>query len=149
MLNPNPEDERVSQMTYWSCAYTLHSIERMLRMEEKPIFADLSSRKYNCLQAMVRYIGSSIAVFNDPIMKSHCIRILRYLLVNDYHISNNNCCLDLDALSLLISLVITTPSLFLFDTDVQSNSKLYSMPLGNTSDKNYINFILVFHIVQV
>ncbi|CAG2101485.1 unnamed protein product [Medioppia subpectinata] len=149
LVNPNPDDDRVSLMTYWSCAYTLHSIERMLRLEEKSIFSDLSSRKYNCLKAMVRYIGSSIAVFSDSVMKSHCIRILRYLLVNDYHHSSSNCCLDLDALSLLISLVITTPSLFLFDIDLQSNSKLYSMSLGNVSDKHYINLFIVFNIVQI
>ncbi|XP_054160724.1 E3 ubiquitin-protein ligase UBR2-like isoform X2 [Oppia nitens] len=149
LVNPNSEDERISLMIYWSCSYTLQSIERMLRLEEKTIFADLSSRKYNCLKALVRYIGSSIAVFNGPIMKSHCIKIMRYLLVNDCHITNNNCCLDLDALSLLISLVITTPSLFLLDTDSQCNNKLYSMSLGNVSDKHYINLMIVFNIVQI
>ncbi len=148
-MNPNTEDDRVSLLSYWACAYTLHSIEQMLRIENKPVFSDLSSRKYNCLQAMVRYIGSSNAVFSDHVIKSHCIRILRYLLVNDLHIANSNCCLDLDPLSLLISLVISTPSLYLFKNESDSNSKLHSMPIGSISDKHYINLLLVFHIVQV
>ena len=142
-VNPNIEDDRVPLLSYWACTYTIHSIERILRVENKSIFSDLSSRKYNCLQALVRYIGYSNVIFDNSILSSHCIRILRFLLINDYHMTNPYCCLDIDAFGTLVFLTILTPSLY------PNQSKNAIMPKGNNSDQNYIQLLLVFHLVQV
>ncbi|RWS17388.1 E3 ubiquitin-protein ligase UBR2-like protein, partial [Dinothrombium tinctorium] len=147
-VHPNSEDDRVPVMSYWSCAFTIHAIERVLRVEEKPIFNDLSSRRYNCLQALVRYVGVSSAVFNVAIVRSHCIRLLRYLLVNDHYISSRSSCLDVDAFGLLVSLVLSSPSLYTNEEEENPGCAL-TIPVGNIFDQHYVNLILVFHLMQI
>ena len=119
----------------------------MLREEGKSIFGDLSSRRYHCLQALVRYVGVSSIEYNISIIRSHCIRLLRYLLIFDNYISSPSC-LDVDAFGLLVSLILSNPSLYLNEDKDDKVSALF-VPSGNVFDQHYINLIIVFHIIQV
>lgn len=148
-VNPNLEDDRVSLLSYWSCAFTIHSIERVMRDERKTVFNDLSSRKFNCLQALVRYVAASSGIFNVAIIRSHCIRLHRYLLVNEHHIEKaKSSILDIDAFSLLVSLILTSPSLYVKETEDDPGCAL-TLPLGNEFDQHTVTVVLVLHLVQV
>lgn len=147
-VHQNLEDDRVPVLSYWSCAFTIHSIERVLRDEKRSIFNDLSSRKFNCLQALVRYVGVSSGVFNVAIIRTHSIKLLKYLLVDDYHVTVATSCLDVDAFGLLVSLVLSTPSLYVRE-DKEDPMCALTSPLGSLFDKHFVNLVIVFHLVQV
>lgn len=148
-VHPNNDDDRVPFMSYWACTYTIQSIERMLRDDKKPIFGDLSSRKYNCLQALVRYVAYSNSVFDDAVIKSHCVRILRYLLMNEYYVSSPFCLLDLDAFGILVTLTISSPLLYTSEREKVEEKVNLHISNGSSVDKNYVHFVLVFQLVQV
>ncbi|XP_074600637.1 ubr1 ubiquitin ligase isoform X2 [Brevipalpus obovatus] len=134
---------------YRSAAFTIHAIERVLRDEGKSIFGDLSSRRYNCLQALVRYVG--VLSFGDDCMKirSYCIGLLKYLLLSD-HYEMNRSCLDVDAFSLLLILVLTSPALSLKSLSEDLPSILIPIvPNGSSSDLHFITLITVFHCIQI
>lgn len=134
---------------YKSAAFTIHAIERVLRDEGKSIFGDLSSRRYNCLQALVRYVG--VLSFGDDCMKirSYCIGLLKYLLLSD-HYEMNRSCLDVDAFSLLLILVLTSPALSLKSISEDLPSILIPIvPNGSSSDLHFITLITIFHCIQV
>lgn len=146
----NSEDDRVPLLSYWCCAFTIHSIEQLLREEKKTMFSDRSSRKYNCLQALVRYVTVSSSVFNTSIIRSHCIRLLRYLLVQEQHDLNLYCCLDIDAFELLVSLIFTNQSLYIKNEEENEDPGCsLTIPCGNIFDQHFVKLILKFHLVQV
>ncbi|KAI1301491.1 E3 ubiquitin-protein ligase UBR2 [Halotydeus destructor] len=147
-VNPNADDDRVSLLSYWACAFTIHSIERVMRNDGKTIFHELSSRKFNCLQALVRYVGSLSSIVNVAIIRSHCIRLLRFLLINEHHNSSASSCLDIDAFGLTVSLVLTTPSLYVRENSEEPDF-VSTLPAGNVFDQHLVNLVLVLHIVQV
>lgn len=119
-----------------------------MRDEGKIIFNDLSSRKFNCLQALVRYVAASSGIFNVAIIRSHCIRLLRYLLVNEHHLTTNNSILDIDAFSLLVSLILSSPSLYVRETEDDPGCAL-TLPLGSEFDQHSVNMVILLHLVQV
>lgn len=108
----------------------------------------MSSRKFHCLQALVRYVGVSCGVFNVAIIRSHCIKLLRYMLVSDSHVSNPNSCLDIDVFGLLVSLILASPSLYLRE-DKDDPGCALTLPLGSVFDQKFVNLVLVMHLVQV
>lgn len=96
----------------------------------------------------MRYVGVSSGVFNVAIIRSHCIRLLRYLLVKNHHCANGNSIVDIDAFGLLVSLVLASPSLYVREDEDDPGCAL-TLPVGSIFDQHYINLILVMHTVQV
>jgi E3 ubiquitin-protein ligase UBR2 len=147
-VHHNPEDDRVPVLSYWSCAFTIHAIERVVRDEGKTIFSDLSSRKFNCLQALVRYAGVSSAVFNAAVTRTHAIKLLKYLLVSETNTVSPTSILDIDAFGLLTSLIMSSPSMYVRE-EKDDPGCILTPPSGNVFDKNFINLILTLHLVQI
>lgn len=147
-VHQNSEDDRVPVLSYWSCAFTIHSIERVLRDESKAIFSDLSSRKFNCLQALVRYVANSSGVFSVAVIRTHALKLLKYLLINEAHVMSSTSFLDIDAFGLLVSLVLSTPSIFVRQDDDDPGC-LLTLPTGNVFDRNFVNLVLTLNLVQV
>lgn len=147
-VHQNTEDDRVAVISYWSCAFTIHSIERVLRDEGKTIFSDLSSRKFNCLQALVRYIAVSSGVFNVAVIRTHAIKLLKYLLVSEAHSTSPTSCLDIDAFGLLVSLVMSSPSMYVQE-EKDDPGCILTPPTGNVFDRNYLNLVITLQLVQI
>lgn len=121
-------------------------MEWLLRDKKKALFGALSARNALCLDAIVRFCGASLTIFDQDLIRTNCIRILRYLILGDYHLSSSQCCLDLDAFSVLAFLTLSMP--VLFDRS-HPNSKSVLHPLGTELDKHLLHLLLVFHFVQV
>jgi hypothetical protein len=56
--------------------------------------------------------------------------------------------LDIDAFSLLVTLLSTAGSLFT-ESDNTNSTKKFTILLGNSVDKNLIELVLTLHLVQV
>ena len=87
----------------------------------------------------------SCSVFNVAVIRTHSIKLLKYLLVD--HVSSS-CILDVDAFGLLVSLVFSTPSLYVKEDKTEPIMALTS-PTGGLFDKHFVNMVLVFHLTQV
>lgn len=72
--HPNAEDDRVTGQVWWSCAYTIHGAEWLLR--GKPLLGDLTARRLHCLEALVRTAAASLRVSPPEAVSSHCLRLL-------------------------------------------------------------------------
>uniref|UniRef100_A0A1W7R9B1 E3 ubiquitin-protein ligase n=1 Tax=Hadrurus spadix TaxID=141984 RepID=A0A1W7R9B1_9SCOR len=147
-LHPHPDDDRVPLTAWWSCSYTIHAIEWLLRDQGKPLFGELSSRNSNCLQAIVRFVTSSLQVFDPQTVRSHGVRLLRFLILSENHLYSSQCCLEVDAFSLLVSLALSTPNLFGND-EGKSATKPVPLPLGSILDQHLLHVVYVFHLVQL
>ena len=147
-------DSRSSLFTYWSVSFTMQSLEKLLREEYKPVFGDLSSRKHSCLQVLVRYCSVNSVIYDFNSIRNHCIDLLHYLLLNEKYILNPSSILDVDAFSILISLILTSASLFIKDEandemDKFKTKNYLTLPLGNVIDQYLVQLIVLFHIVQI
>lgn len=130
-------------MSWYSCAYTIHTIENLLRDVGKPLFGELSSRQSDCLSALVRF-SSICAQFCDPlVVHTHCHRLLNSLLHRDNNTSVG--ILDIDAFGLLVTLTFLLPYL----VDHSSLRVSRSIPRGSSMELSTLQLIYVLHALQI
>lgn len=141
----NLTDVRVPSMSWFSGTYTIHAMEWLLRDRRKALFGAHSSRNALCLDGVIRFCGASLRVFDHDVVRTNCVRMLHYLLLGDHYLSSPQCCLDLDAFSVLAFLVLAMPVLF----QPRPGRAPVLHPLGNVLDKHLLHLMLVFHFVQV
>lgn len=144
---PAEHDDRMPMLIYATCAFTIQSVERTQRLDGKSMFADLSSRRYNCLQVLVRFVCLSSVLFLQEQLKSCSVRLMQQLLIPRHYMSCSRSCLDLDAFGLLITLVCAGPSIY--TAEVIHGKVKPVMPLGNVFDQQLLHIVFMFHIVQV
>lgn len=144
--DPNTTDVRVPLMSWWSCSYTIHAIEWLLREQDKPLFGELSSRNSLCMEAVIRFSGASLQVFEQDVVRTHCVRMLRYLLLGERYLSSPQCCLDLDAFSVLVLLVLSMP--VLLDNEKGDGVPMLH-PVGTALEGHLMHLMFMFHLVQL
>ncbi|XP_048858643.1 E3 ubiquitin-protein ligase UBR2 isoform X1 [Brienomyrus brachyistius] len=138
-VHPNEQDPRVPIMCWGSCAYTIQSIERLLVDEEKPLFGSLPCRQDDCLRSLTRFSAACWTTASLPSVQGHFIRLLAALLP-DPEVEGSPSILDVDMFHLLVSLVLSYPSLH-----IQDSSGL-SM---DAAQQNFFHLVTVAHVVQV
>lgn len=139
-VHPHLGDSRVPLMTWKSCAYTIHSLECLLRDMKKPLLGDLPCRRQDCLESLVRIVGVLGTTWNRPeIISSHALRLLSMILDNP---SDGPCIFDWDCFGVLVPLTLSLPSLFLSDQPTP-------IPCGNMQELNTLKLVFLSHIVKI
>lgn len=103
---------RIFMMTSWSISYTVQACERVSRFKGSPLFEDLESSKNLCLSSLIRFACGSMMTHQSDMIQSLLVRKLRYLLINEEHLSSSPCCLDIDAFEMFVSLMILLQKLY-------------------------------------
>jgi len=146
-------DSRAPLFTFWSCSFTMQYLEKLLREEYKPTFGDLSSRKHSCLQFLVRYCSVNSVIYDFNSIRNHCIDLLHYLLLKEKYNLNPSSILDVDAFSILISLILTSSSLFVKEENEENDmfkmKNCLTLPIGNVMDQYLVQLMVLFNIVQI
>ncbi|PSN37650.1 E3 ubiquitin-protein ligase UBR2 [Blattella germanica] len=139
-VHPHNGDSRMPLMTWKSCAYTIHSLECLLRDMKKPLLGDLSCRQQDCLEGLVRIVGVLGTTWKRPeVISSHALRLLSMILENP---SDGPCILDWDCFGILVPLTLSLPSLFLSDQPTP-------IPSGNVQELNTLRLIFLSHVVKI
>ncbi|GIY02969.1 e3 ubiquitin-protein ligase UBR2 [Caerostris darwini] len=138
-------DNRIAGISWDSCTYTIHAMEWLLRDKKKALFGAHSSRNALCLDGIIRFCASSLQIFHAEVVRTSCIRLLQHLLVSEVYLATPLCCLEMDAFSMLVFLVLSMPVLFKYSEE----SEAYLHPLGTTLDKYILHICLAFHFIQV
>ena len=116
---------------------------------QKTSFAELiDTRPYHCLKACISLIRGQMCTYSYSVPRRLFLFLSNYLLVQAFYQSSPFTILDIDAFSLLVTLLSTSGSLFA-DQDNTNDTKKFTILLGNSVDKNLIELILTFHLVQV
>ncbi|KAG8196917.1 hypothetical protein JTE90_027621 [Oedothorax gibbosus] len=147
MSETSQKDVRIPSMAWSSTTYTIHAMEWLLRDKKKALFGAHSARNALCLDGIIRFCGASLRIFDHDVVRTNCVRILRYLLLDEPYQSSPQCCLELDAFSVMTFLVLSMPVLFSRSNGAEGTSVLN--PVGTTLDKVILHLMLVFHFVQV
>lgn len=135
---------------YWTIAYSIQVLERQLRVEMITLNDLIESRPYHCLRQLI--------TLSKSLLMSHCsqenisskrvifFQTMNYLLVNGVYLSSPWSVLHLDAFSTLVSLLSTSVSFF---HDRRANAGRLFVSTRGSFDKNLVELMFVFHIVQV
>lgn len=139
-VNQNLTDKRIPLLIWKSSAYTIHTMELLLRDMNKPLLGDLSSRQRDCLESLVRIIGVFGSTWKlNGAMNSHIMKLLHYVLE---HPDEGPSILDWDSLGLLIPLTMSFRSLFSREASVP-------VPDGKTNDLYIFRLVFMAHIVKI
>lgn len=133
-----------------------------MRLDECCLSDLVDKRQYQSLKVLISFIRAQLNFIMPAFPRRVFLYLMNYLLVNTVYQSCPSHILDVDAFSILISLMTSTTSFFDDYNDSAHSSKPFLMygkktthrehffmPLGNSFDKNLIELMLFFHIVQV
>lgn len=139
-VEPHPSERRLPSMTWKSLAYTLHTIEVLLRDSNKPLLGHLSSRHRDCLESLIRITGILGSTWQHvTVVSSHALRLLA-MLVDHYH--DDYSVLQWDSLGLLVALTFSLPSLF-------GTSQPTPVPTGGSLELYTLQLVFTAHIVKI
>ncbi|KAL4237392.1 hypothetical protein ACF0H5_002110 [Mactra antiquata] len=147
-LRPNDDDVRVVIMVWNTCAFTIQSIEQILRDENKPLFGQMSSRQSDCLKSVVKVAASYSQVINPDLVKQHCIRLLSFLFPDCIKNKKTDLSiLDVDMFHYVVAMVMALPSLHIDTSGINQN---YSqLPSGGMNDQHTLHLLIGVHLLQI
>lgn len=136
---PHSNNNQIPLMVWKACAYTIHSIEVVLRYTNKPLL-DLSFLQKGSLEALIRVSGILSSTRNNCEINLHAFRLLSIAINNG---GNNSIgILDWDAFGMLVSLTMTMPSLYYTDDH-------YPTARGTILDLHILSLMFITNIVQI
>lgn len=141
-------------------------MERSMRLNElKRLSMNqmIDTRQYKSLKSLIKIAQVESNFMNALHQRRVFLYLMNYLLVTTVYQSSPYHLLDVDAFTLLVSLVITAPSFFIDDLpnnrsnrlwvhhqdDQTKQPKNFIMPIGNNFECNIIELMLTYHIIQV
>uniref|UniRef100_A0A646QGC2 E3 ubiquitin-protein ligase n=1 Tax=Hemiscolopendra marginata TaxID=943146 RepID=A0A646QGC2_9MYRI len=145
-VNPNQENERVPLMMWWSCAYTIHAIECLLRDQGKPLFGELSTRQTDCLNALIQVAAVCSNISSPEVMHKHAIHLLSSCVGSDVA-SSPLSILEIDVFGLMIKLCFLLPYLF-NDKEYRSAAGL-AAPSNGMQEQYIMSLAFTIHILQI
>nr|XP_023026641.1 E3 ubiquitin-protein ligase UBR2-like [Leptinotarsa decemlineata] len=139
-VNPHPSDKRLAPMCWKTLAYTIHSIEVLLRDANKPLLGHLSSRHRDAIENLVRVVAALGSTWQRGIfINSHAIQLLSMLFE---HGNEGPSILQWDTFGLLVSLTFSVPSLSCKYAPVP-------IPTGSALDLHLLKVIFLCHVIKV
>jgi len=159
-LNPFDEDYKVPLVTLQTVALTITSLERMLWVDEKPLFDSLNPREVDLVRYMVRLVATFPSSYSKPpgsvnmrelLKKMKNFYKLKSLQSNAIFLLSSILCenkpddvdpLSLDCLGVLISLVVSLPCLFTSEMPPR-------FPTGQGMELHCLKLVMLLHTVQL
>lgn len=133
-------DPKIFLMAWKTCAYTIHSMECLLRALGKPLLGDLSSRQQDCLEGLIRFVGVLGSTWKYPEMiSSHALGFLSMVLECP---PDEPCILDWDVFGMLLPLTLSSPFIFL-------QEKFLAIPTGACQEIHILKLMLLCNIVKI
>ncbi|XP_062536364.1 E3 ubiquitin-protein ligase UBR1 [Armigeres subalbatus] len=127
-------------VTWLSCAYTIESLEMLLRATDKQLSGELSIRYTSCLSGFVRVsavLGNNIKRFNPGLIDYMCD------LYDTLFGKRGSSFLEWDIFSMMISLIFATRCV-LFST-----SREEAIPKGNAIDHDILIAMFLVNAVRI
>lgn len=141
-VNPNQEDKRVPLMTWWSCAYTIHTIEALLRDQQKPLFGELTTRQSDCLGALIRVASICGTSTLPDVLQLHAVRMVNAIIVDPANATST--ILETDAFGSVVVLCFLLPYLFA-DTVPRSAITI----VDGLHEQHIMTAMFTMHVVQI
>jgi len=159
-LNPHEEDYRVPLISLQAAAFTIEGMERMLDLDDRPLFGGLNGRDEDLLKYVSRFIATFASSYSKPpgsstmrevvkkikgfyrlkSLQSNAVFLLASLLADNNPMGS--CHLNLDSFGMLVSLLISLPCIF--DSDHPPR-----LPTGQGMELYCLKLCLMQHIIQV
>jgi hypothetical protein len=75
-VDSDDDNDRIPIILWTSCAYTIQSIEQLLRIDSKSIFSQLSIRQSELINSLIK-VAAVCGLLNDSDqIKKHCLKLL-------------------------------------------------------------------------
>lgn len=127
-------------VTWLSCAYTIESLEMLLRATDKPLSGELSIRYTSCMSGFVRVsalLGNNIKRFNPGLIDYMCD------LYDTMHGKRGSSFLEWDIFSMMTSLICATRCVLF------SANKEDTIPKGNIIDHDILTAMFLVNAVRI
>lgn len=127
-------------VTWLSCAYTIESLEMLLRATDKQLNGELSIRYTSCLSGFVRVsavLGNNIKRFNPGLIDYMCD------LYETLHGKRSSSFLEWDIFSMMTSLICATRCVLF------SANKEDTIPKGNIIDHDILTAMFLVNAVRI
>ncbi|KAL3265904.1 hypothetical protein HHI36_010094 [Cryptolaemus montrouzieri] len=137
-------DGRINPMAWKSLAYTIHSIEMLLRDCNKPLLGQLSSRQRDGIECFVKLAAVLGCCPTSTVNKCHALALLEILIDQ-----NGASILQWDSFGFLVALTFSLPSLSIMNASTPSDVLHVAIPTGGTLESHTLKLIFAAHIVRI
>nr|XP_012219062.1 PREDICTED: E3 ubiquitin-protein ligase UBR2 [Linepithema humile]XP_012219063.1 PREDICTED: E3 ubiquitin-protein ligase UBR2 [Linepithema humile] len=148
------EGLKVPLLAWKSTAYTIHSIEFLLRDMEKPLLGTMTSRQTDSLESLVRLSALLGANFSNRVnlwsdreqIVLHAVSLLTILMENP---ASGPSILDIDPFGVLVPLINSLPSVFHTLKAYEINSNPPPIITGDVFESHAVKLVFLCHIVKI
>ena len=139
---PNDNDARMPITSWNNCAYTIQSLEQVIRSENKAIFGPFPSRQIDLLSSLVKYSSIYSIAKNIQNARDCCLKLLAAILpYNTLYFDKINI-MEYDLFHVMAYLCFSMPHLY-------DKPTLNSVSCGNLNDAYIFKTVLQAHCVQI
>lgn len=75
-MDPDDDNDRIPIVLSTSCAYTIQSIEQLLRIDSKSIFSQLSIRQNELINSLTKVAAVYGSLHESDKIQKHCLKLL-------------------------------------------------------------------------
>ncbi|XP_044749932.1 E3 ubiquitin-protein ligase UBR2 [Coccinella septempunctata] len=138
-------DGLINPFNWKSLAYTIHSIEMVLRDTSKPLLGQLSSRQRDGIENFIKVCAILSCSPKSSVNKCYALEFLDMLLDSR---EGRPSILDIDSFGILVALTFSLPSLTLESTDTPVEYLSVHLPTGGTLESHTLRLVYTLHIVK-
>lgn len=138
-------DGLTNPFNWKSLAYTIHSIEMVLRDTSKPLLGQLSSRQRDGIENFIKLCAILSFCSKSTVNKCYALEFLEMLLDCK---EENSSILEWDSFGMLVALTFSLPSLLLQSTDTPVESLSVHLPTGGTLESHTLRLVYTAHILK-
>ncbi|CAJ0951923.1 unnamed protein product [Ranitomeya imitator] len=136
-------DPRLPVVTWNTCAFTIESIESLLRDEDKPLFGSLQNRQHAGLKSLVKFAEAHRVTCSQTTIQNHLVQLLAVFLPS-IKLKGTPSFLAVDVFHLLVGSVLAFPSLY-----CEEGVELQPSCAISSYNHLYLRLLTITHILQI
>ena len=150
---PHDSDWRMAVSMWLNCTYTIAVTEQLLRVDEKPLFGQLTLKQTDLLSNIVKQAALYGINQNVESVRTCCVRLLANILRGGAPRDESVNIMDVDMFYLLVALCLSMPNLYAdnsADSQVEkAKLSTFAASYGGLNDLNVLTLVLQAHCVQI
>ncbi|XP_045481079.1 E3 ubiquitin-protein ligase UBR1 [Harmonia axyridis] len=150
-IQPDPStripivDGLINPFNWKSLAYTIHSVEVVLRVTSKPLLGQLSSRQRDGIENFIKLCALLSCCPKSTVNKCYALEFIEMLMDSKDIIPS---LMEWDSFGMIVGLTFSLPSLALKTTSTTAEYLSVHLPTGGSLESHTLRLVYTAHLIK-